>query len=149
MAGKRGVKKGKGSAIEVDAPTRPYGEGLTKTLAFRVTEAEAERFQQRCDESGWSRADLFRAAFMGTETRIVYKPLNPRTLPDYRAAAYQIRKAGNNINQIAHALNRAAKHGHVDDRLATAALVQLRAIQRAFVASIVDADDEDTRSEEA
>ena len=136
MAGKRSRKKVSGSSIDVDAPVRPYGEGLTKTLSFRVTDAEADRFQQRCDESGWSRADLFRAAFMGTETRLVYKPVNPRTLPDYRAAAYQIKKAGNNLNQIAHALNKAAKQGNVDDRLATAALVQLRAIQKEFIARI-------------
>ena len=96
-------------AINVDAPIRPYGESLNKTIAFRVTEDEALRFQDRCNESGWSRADLFRATLLGTETKINYKPVNPRSLPDYRGAAFQIRKAGNNLNQIARIANSAGQ----------------------------------------
>ncbi|MGB4064343.1 MAG: plasmid mobilization relaxosome protein MobC [Azonexus sp.] len=137
MSAKKSVRKAKKvSAIDVQAPQRPYGEKLTKTIAFRVTEVEANRFEKRCDESGWSRADLFRATLLGTDTKINYKPVKPQTLPDFRGAAFQIRKAGNNLNQIAHSLNRAAKSKHIDERLVVAALVQLRAIKREFIAAI-------------
>lgn len=159
MSSKRGRKKkdqvsdsGTGGDVTIGSdlpPRRPYGDKLTETVSFRTTKENKDRFKKRVQESGWTHADFFRAVFEGSDARIVYKPINPRTLPDFRGAAFQIRKAGNNLNQIAHALNRAAKQKHIDKRLALAAIVQLNAIHREFVASIeLDAEPEQGGAED-
>lgn len=114
---------------------RPYGEGLTKTIAFRVSDDEYQDFDGKCEQAGLSKSEFFRAAILGAAVTI-QAPRRPAKSPDYRKAESQIRRAGNNINQIAHTLNTAALAGEIADRHAAAAVVMLAKIRRELRAAI-------------
>lgn len=117
------------------AADRPYGEGLTKTIAFRVDDSEYQRYDAKCAQAGLSKSEFFRAAVLGAAVTIEPVKRPPKS-PDYRKAEAQIRRAGNNINQIAHALNIAALAGQIQEHHAAAAVTMLTAIRRDLRAKV-------------
>lgn len=118
---------------------RPYRErgnpdrrdALDATVTFRTTRSNADAFTQACEAGGWSKSDYLRMLQEGMQGD-EKKPL----IVDANLIAYQIRKAGNNINQIAHVLNKAARFSQIDARLAKAAIVHLDAINRSMIESL-------------
>src|SRR5882762_9056533 len=94
----------------------------TRQFVVRCTEAEHEAILGKADSAGIASAAFLRAAALGTAG-----PRAKRRLPADHVALRQILghlgRIGNNLNQIAHALNASQK----------ASLPELRAAIRAYL----------------
>lgn len=135
----RDLSREAGIGLAKPDKSRPYRDrenldredALDATISFRTTHKNKRTFEAACESGGWSKSDYLRMlqeGMQGDEKKQAVVSANE--------IAYQIRKAGNNINQIAHSLNLAARYKHIDLRIAKATIVQLDAIRRAMVASL-------------
>ena len=73
----------------------PEAERLTRTVCTRVTDAEYDAIRGRAAEHGTTMSEYGRAALLGKTVR---GQVN-------RSAAYELRRIGNNLNQMAHIAN--------------------------------------------
>lgn len=92
-------------------PTIPK-EKQMETRAFRAPPAYWAGFDQKVEKSGLSQADYFRRALLNDET--IIQAVEKKT-PIEKEVIFVVRKASNNLNQIAHALNAA----HLEGRMST------------------------------
>ena len=67
-----------------------------KTIPFRVTEKELEIIDKKAAKAKLSRTDFLIAAALGKEITLMV---------DLKPILYELRRIGNNVNQIAHWAN--------------------------------------------
>lgn len=93
-----------------------------KTVTFRVPEGDYAALLQRCSDANMKPSEFLRDVVLANRTRIV-----PRKKPglDVVKVAFQIQKAGNNLDQIAHQLQAARLAGAVSDAVFERAANQL------------------------
>lgn len=116
------------SQKKVADPSETSGAGpaLPVVKHFRLSEADAETWDAKVNRSGKTASEFFRAAVIENKTIIsgmkTVTKESPVTLEYLRLLARQ----GNNINQIAKALNEARAAGEIS---AADCLIALRELQ--------------------
>jgi len=107
------------------APKREHP--IKKVFAARLSLEAHALITQRADEAGLSKGEWLEKAILADRTRVV-----ARKRPDLAVLLYQVNKAGNNLNQLAHHFNAIARTGESRDSDLKGGLTLLIAIQRAL-----------------
>ena len=82
----------------------------TAVASFRLRKEAHDRLYENAAKAGLSTRDWLEQAILENKTTIIERK-KPNT--DVLALVFQVNKAGNNINQIAHHLNTAAKQSTI------------------------------------
>ena len=83
-------------------PRKSADEMLTKTVAFRLTEADFDGYYRKFSASGLSQSEFFREHVLTNSTRVLARAISSG---DSKRAVFLLQKASNNINQLAHRAN--------------------------------------------
>lgn len=96
----------------MDATTLPASQPKPGRVpaSFRLHPAAHEKLYAQAAEAGISTRSWLEQAILENRTQIVAKP---RLHPDLRDLLYQVNKAGNNVNQLAHHFNTLALKGGI------------------------------------
>jgi hypothetical protein len=109
------------SSAPVSAPKR------TIPASFRLSEAAHAKLFGQAAAAGISTRAWLEQAVIDNKTNITAKP---KLHPDYRELLYQVNKAGNNVNQLAHHFNSLALKGSVRPSEVALALSALERISQ-------------------
>lgn len=96
---------------------------LTKKVTFRFSENEYSKLLDHARNSGYNISEYFRNIILKNKTTVVAKE-------DSIKIIYHLNKTGNNINQIAHGINRAFLNGKVSEDLFVKYLRELNFIRQ-------------------
>ena len=99
-------KKRQQDAFYVERSKPPKGRTRDRQFTMRLTESELAEMEERVRESGKSRSDFVLDA--AREVRIV-RVRDGAVRDELLALRAELLRQGNNLNQIAYRLNRAAK----------------------------------------
>lgn len=94
----------------------------SRVFHFRLTEEEADKFEQQITESGYNASSFFREVILKNKTQIVQKE-------DAIKVIYHLNKMGNNLNQIAHGINKAFYESVISENIMEKYLRQLNIVQ--------------------
>ena len=108
----------------------------TIVASFRLSPAAHERIAVRAEAAGVSRRVWLEEAILENRTEIIARV---QPTPDYKALLFQVNKAGNNLNQIAHRLNSLAKVDAIDARKYLSVLEDLSSIEAALTDALAHA----------
>lgn len=103
----------------------------SEVISFRLTEDEYAPYRRVIEDSGTSRADVFRKVFLELSPSITITATK-RASKESPKVLFYANKTSNNINQIARQLNIAAKTGELDRRMLNRAVIALESIEREF-----------------
>jgi len=92
--------------------TKPDDGGLTRSIAFRVTQEVFEAYIAKVHASGISRSKFFRDAVLSNRTTVIARP---RASGDKQRLLYLVNKASNNLNQVAHRAHTDHGSGSLDE----------------------------------
>lgn len=91
-------------------------------LSFRLSDVDAEKLKIMIRDSGLSASEFIRKVVLNNEINVVKKE-------DTIKVFYHLNKIGNNLNQIAHGINKAFFEGTVTAELMEKYLFQLNTVQ--------------------
>ncbi|WP_455289879.1 plasmid mobilization protein [Cupriavidus necator] len=111
--------------------------GLTHRAAFRLSEADYQAYCEKVAQSGLSPSEFFRQCVLTNRTTIVAR--RPAST-DRRMMLYAVNKAGNNLNQLAHAANTANLTGKASEGTYLAILDHLQWIEQFMTALLGHVD---------
>ncbi len=106
--------------------------GLTKTVAFRLTEADHAAYKKKFGASGLTQSEFFRRHVLNNTTTVIAKP---KASEDHRQLLYLANKTSNNINQLAHRVNADHLAGLISERVYVDILAQLQHLSRVMKAA--------------
>lgn len=112
-------------------------EGLTEPFSFRLTKTEAQPLREKIAQSGVNPAEFLRDYVLKNRITVIAKP--KASLEKIRMQ-FVFNKAGNNLNQIAHVLNRANLAGKMNDATCKQALAALEQISQYLRAALNHVD---------
>ena len=95
---------------------------LTKQIKFRLSEEDYNNYLTKVAKSGFNRSEFFRNVVLKNKTKVVNKN-------DAIEVIYHLNKMGNNLNQIAHKLNKAFLEKKITLDLFKINLIELSKIQ--------------------
>ena len=98
---------------------------LTTVRHFRLTPADAALWDKKVLASGMTSSAFFRRAVIENRTKVIAPPKKP-LLPAHREILFLLGKQGNNINQIALALNAAQLAGGITSKECLSVLYELK-----------------------
>lgn len=107
-------------------PKKPENEKLTRTVAWRVTDAIKEELDRQYQESGMTQSEFLRELLQRKKATIVAKP---RPSLDLKKLLFLFNKTSNNINQIAHRANSAHLAGTENQQTYSGILASLELIK--------------------
>lgn len=119
------------------ARPRKHTEGLTEPFSFRLTKAEAQPVREKIDQSGLNQAEFFRDYVLKNRTTVIARP---KASLEKTRMQFVFNKAGNNLNQIAHVLNRANVAGKMNDATCKQALATIEQISQYLRAALNHVD---------
>ena len=105
----------------------------TEIASFRLAPLAHATLYRRADEAGISTRAWLESAILENKTRIVAKQ---KPHPELRPLLYQVNKAGNNINQLAHHFNAMKMENKITGDEYHTALRKLEGIERALMAAV-------------
>lgn len=108
-------------------PTKNDAEKLTKTVAFRLTEADYSAYRAKFLASGMSQSEFFREYILTNTVQVVARPV---ASSDSKRAVFLLQKASNNINQLAHRANSESLMGVLTEKTFFSILSQLERLNR-------------------
>lgn len=108
----------------------------TRVASFRLKNEAHDRITERAATAGVSPRVWLEKAILDNRTEIVARA---KPSPDYKALVFQINKAGNNLNQIAHHLNTLALMDAIDARKYLSVLDELSSIEAALTDALTHA----------
>lgn len=115
----------------MEPPSPAPGQTETKPqkipVSFRLSQASFDKLHGRAAEAGVSGREWLDRAILENKTVIVAKA---KRHPDLGPLLFQVNKAGNNLNQLAHRLNSLALAGKITATDATLALSALERISQ-------------------
>lgn len=91
-------------------------------LSFRLSNEDAEKLKIITQDSGLSASEFIRKVILNNEINIIKKE-------DTIKVIYHLNKMGNNLNQIAHGINKAFLENIVTEELMEKYLRQLNMVQ--------------------
>lgn len=110
-------------------PKKQDSEKLTKTIAWRVTEAVKDRLDADYRKSGKTQSDFLRDLLEHQKPTIIGKAAPSK---DLKQLVFLFNKASNNINQLAHRANTAALDGTADEKTYRGILAALEVLTLEF-----------------
>jgi len=119
------------------ARPKKHGDGPSKPVSFRLSEADFLAYQAKCAEAGLTPSDFFRECVLTNRTQIVARP---KASGDTRRLLYLFNKASNNMNQLAHRANADHLAGTLSGSTYEGILYNLEQIARYLRAAIHHAD---------
>lgn len=119
------------------ARPRKHGDGLSKPVSFRLSEADFLAYQEKVRASGLSASDFFRECVLTNRTQVIAKP---KPSADHRRMLYLMNKASNNINQLAHRANTDNVAGKLSEATYGAILDNLELMSRYLKAMVGHVD---------
>lgn len=108
-------------------PSKSSDEKLSKTIAFRLTEADFDGYHRKFSASGLSQSEFFREHVLTNSTRVLARPTSSA---DTKRAVFLLQKASNNINQLAHRANSEHVAGVLSERTFLGIVCQLELLNR-------------------
>jgi hypothetical protein len=117
-------------------PTK-HKERLTEPFSFRLTEAEAQPMREKIKQSGLSATEFLRDYVLKNRITVIAKP---KASLEKKRMQFVFNKAGNNLNQIAHVLNRANVTGKMNDATCKQALAAVEQISQYLRAALNHVD---------
>lgn len=90
-------------------PSKLDAEKLKKSVAFRLTDADFDRYKKKFSASGVSQSEFFRLHVLTNTTQVVSKS------PTAARAVLLLSKASNNLNQLAYRANAANLAGDLSE----------------------------------
>lgn len=112
-------------------------EGLTEPFSFRLTKTEAQPLRAKIAQAGVNPAEFLRDYVLKNRTTVVARP---KASLEKTRMQYVFNKAGNNLNQLAHVLNRANLSGKMTDSACKQALATLERISQYMRAALNHVD---------
>ncbi len=110
------------------APSEPKPPApKTIPASFRLSVTAHAKLFESAAAAGISTRSWLEQAVLENKTQIVAKP---KLHPDLRELLYQVNKAGNNVNQLAHRFNSLALKGAIPSTEVTVALSELLRISQ-------------------
>jgi hypothetical protein len=109
----------------------------SKTISFRLSESDAEAFNNKVEASGLSRSEFVREYVLKNKTSVIARTPASR---DKLTLIRLFNKTGNNINQLAKSIHIAFKSGKVSEVNYSNILSELQHISRYMKGSIKDVD---------
>ena len=94
----------------------------SQVWSFRLSDQESAKLLQKIIDSGYSKSKFFRDIALKNKTTVVRKE-------DSIQIIYHHNKMGNNLNQIAHGINKAILGGNVSEELFVKFLGELNLIK--------------------
>ena len=114
----------------------PVSTPKTRVASFRLSLEAHQRINDQAAAAGISPRAWLDQAILANRTEIVARV---RPTPDYKALIFQVNKAGNNLNQIAHRLHSLAQANIVDAQRYLAVLDALASIESALTDALAHA----------
>ena len=110
-------------------------EATPKTIqtCFRLTPSTREKLFARADAAGMNGREWLEQAILENATKIVAKQ---KPHPELRPLLFQVNKAGNNINQLAHHFNTLQLANKLTTEQALAALSTLDRIEKELLEAV-------------
>lgn len=118
-------------------PAKDDAEKLTKTVAFRLTEADHSTYIKKQDASGLSKSEFFREYILTNKTEVIARP---KASKEKKRLLFLVNKASNNLNQLAHRANAEHIAGTIDQQTYSDILFQLQDLSLLMRASINNAN---------
>lgn len=118
-------------------PKKPDSEKLTRTVAWRVTEAVKAEMDQQYAKSGLTQSEFLRELLQCKKATIVAKP---RPSADLKQLVFLFNKASNNINQLAHRANAAHLDGTENEQTYAGILAALQLLNEQLKRGIDNAN---------
>jgi hypothetical protein len=112
-------------------------ERLTEPFSFRLTKTEAQPLRDKIAQSGVSQTDFLRDYVLKNRTTVIARP---KASLEKTRMQFVFNKAGNNLNQLAHVLNRANLAGKMNDATCKQALATLEQISQYLRAALNHVD---------
>lgn len=109
----------------------------TKLYSFRLTEDEANIFEEKIAASQLTKSQFFREVFIKSNVNLTLKSAPSK---DYQRLLFLVNKSSNNLNQIAHKINAYHMQGRISDSLYKKFLNNLINIRDLLLSGISDAD---------
>ncbi len=109
-------------------------EPLTRRINARLTEAEHALIEEKRAAAGMNASEFFRECVLTNRTQIVARP---QASGDRKQLLYAVNKVGNNLNQLAHAVNTAHMTERVSEATYLSVLDHLRWFQQ-YLKGMVD-----------
>lgn len=81
---------------------KKHGDGPSKPVSFRLSEADYLAYQAKCEEAGLSQSDFFRECVLTNKTQVVARP---KASADRQRLLFLVNKTSNNLNQLAYRAN--------------------------------------------
>ena len=107
-------------------PDKDDGEKLSQTLAFRLSDSEYAKYEQKIAAAGLSKSQFFREHILNNTTEVVAAEKTPT---DSMRALHYLKKSSNNINQLAKLANRENLKGTIDELTMLSILDNLQSLK--------------------
>lgn len=114
-------------------PKIPESEQLVRRLGFRLNESDFQMYTARCKASGLHESEFFRKCVLTNKTEVIAK--RSRT-EEQEKILFLVRKASNNINQIAHRLHTDSLSEKIGEDTYIATLEALQQLSRYLKATL-------------
>lgn len=105
-----------------------------RVVSFRLTAAQMAPFEEKFKNANISQSEFFRETFLQAN------PVFEESSKDLERLLFYYSKASNNLNQLAHSVNRAWKRDIVSQALYTKFLNELISIRELLSAGVNNAD---------
>lgn len=106
-------------------------------VSFRLSADDHAAYLALVEASGMKPGAFFKDVVLSGRVQIVARS---KPTPDYHQLVYQVAKAGNNLNQLAHRANAAHQAGRISDETYAGILDELNLLSRYLKATIKNAD---------
>lgn len=113
---------------------KPRGEtALDKPISVRLSGQARAEFLAKVEASGLTQGEFLRECVLTNRTTVVAR--SPASA-DRKSILFQCTKAGNNLNQLAHAANSAKLAGKISEALWQSIVYQLEVLTLEFKANL-------------
>jgi hypothetical protein len=119
------------------ARPRKHPEGLTRTVSFKLSDADYLTYEAKVKASGLPNSDFFREVVLTNKTQITAKPQKSE---DRKRLVFLFDKSSNNLNQLAHRANTDYLAGRLSESVYEQLLLELENIGRYLEATLPNVD---------
>lgn len=98
-------------------------------VSIRFTDEEYQPYEKLMNELGIGKTEFFRALILSRFDKIEIPEKKVKPTPDFKKCLFFFNKSSNNLNQIAHRLNKENLNGIITDSMVKKCLFELIAIR--------------------
>ena len=98
-------------------------------VSIRFTDEEYQPYEKLMKELGIGKTEFFRALILSRFDKVEVPEKKSKTTPDFKKCLFYFNKSSNNLNQIAHRLNKENLNGIITDSMVRKCLFELITIR--------------------